>query len=152
MAVYRVTLEGREYQVRIENLDTQPVQVEVDGREMQVWLPDRPPTSAPEAIEVAVPRQQVVPEPTVDSPAVPTVHAGAVTEDRLRAPMPGSIISVGIEPGERVEVGQELCVLDAMKMHNLIRAPRAGIISQIHVSPGQQVQHGDLLMTYANGT
>ena len=150
MAVYRVTVEGKEYQVRIESVDSQPVLVEVDGREMQVWLPDGPPTSAPDEIRAVPPRQQ--PSSTMASPAAPAIQPDAATEDGLRAPMPGSIISVGIEPGEHVEMGQELCVLDAMKMHNFIRAPRAGVISQVHVSPGQQVQHGDLLMTYARGT
>ena len=61
MAVYKVTLEGREYRVRIESVDTQPVQVEVDGREMQVWLPDRPPTAAPGGTEVQPPRTNSTP-------------------------------------------------------------------------------------------
>jgi len=61
--------------------------------------------------------------------------------------MPGSIVSVSVRPGDRVEAGQDLCVLDAMKMNNRIRAARAGTISQIHVSPGQQVQYGDPLIS-----
>ena len=149
MAVYKVTLEGREYRVRIESVDSQPVQVEVDGREMQVWLPDRPSTAARDVTEVQPPSQR--PASTAASPAVPAIQPGAATENELHAPMPGSIISVGVQPGDRVEEGQELCVLDAMKMHNLIRAPRAGVISVVHVSPGQQVQHGDLLLVYAGG-
>ena len=65
--------------------------------------------------------------------------------------MPGSIVSIAVQPGDRVEVGQDLCVLDAMKMNNRIRAPRAGTIAQVHVSLGQQVQYGDPLMTFADG-
>lgn len=66
--------------------------------------------------------------------------------------MPGSIVSVAVQPGERVEAGQDLVVLDAMKMNNRIRAPRAGTAAQVHVSPGQQVQYGDPLVTFADGT
>jgi len=47
-----------------------------------------------------------------------------------------------------VEAGQDLCVLDAMKMNNRIRAPRAGVVAEVHVSAGQQVQYGDRLMTF----
>jgi biotin carboxyl carrier protein len=63
--------------------------------------------------------------------------------------MPGSIVSVAVQPGDQVELGQDLCVLDAMKMNNRIRAPRAGTIAQVHVGPGQQVQYGDPLVTFA---
>jgi biotin carboxyl carrier protein len=68
----------------------------------------------------------------------------------IRAPMPGSIVSVAVQAGDQVEVGQDVCVLEAMKMNNRIRAPRAGTVAQVHVGPGQQVQHGDLLVTYAD--
>jgi biotin carboxyl carrier protein len=62
--------------------------------------------------------------------------------------MPGTIVSIAIQPGDQVEVGQDLCILDAMKMNNRVRAPEGGTIAQVHVSAGQQVQHGDLLVTF----
>jgi propionyl-CoA carboxylase alpha chain len=49
-----------------------------------------------------------------------------------------------------VEVGQDLCVLDAMKMNNRIRAPRSGTVKQVHVDAGQQVLHGELLITFGD--
>jgi len=64
--------------------------------------------------------------------------------------MPGSIVSVAVQAGDQVEIGQDVCVLEAMKMNNRIRAPRAGTVAQVHIGPGQQVQHGDLLVTYAD--
>ena len=66
--------------------------------------------------------------------------------------MPGTIVSVAVQPGDQVAVGQELCILDARKMNNRIRAPRSGTVAKIHVTAGQQVQHGDLLVTFANGS
>jgi len=62
--------------------------------------------------------------------------------------MPGTIASIAVQPGDQVELGQDLCILDAMKMNNRVRAPCAGTIAQVHVSAGQQVQHGDLLVTF----
>jgi len=63
--------------------------------------------------------------------------------------MPGTIVSVEVQPGDTVEVGQDLCILDAMKMNNRIRASRAGTVNAVHVQAGQQVQYGDLLVTLA---
>lgn len=65
--------------------------------------------------------------------------------------MPGTIVSIAVQPGDLVEVGQDLCVLDAMKMNNRIRSPRAGTIAQVHVSIGQQVSYGQPLVTFENG-
>jgi biotin carboxyl carrier protein len=58
---------------------------------------------------------------------------------RLRAPIPGLITHVLVAAGERVEVGQPLLVLEAMKMENEIRAPRSGVVEQINVVAGQSV-------------
>ena len=67
----------------------------------------------------------------------------------MRAPIPGVIVSIAVKPGDAVEVGQELCVLEAMKMKNAIRAPRAGTIGKILAAMGEHVQHHDLLIEYA---
>ncbi len=67
----------------------------------------------------------------------------------VRAPIPGVIISIAVQPGDTVEVGQELCVLEAMKMKNAIRAPRAGTIGKVLAAVGEHVQHHDLLIEFA---
>jgi biotin carboxyl carrier protein len=66
----------------------------------------------------------------------------------VRAPIPGVIVSIVVNVGEAVNVGQELCVLEAMKMKNSIRATRAGQIATIHVNIGQQVKHNEPLVEY----
>ena len=67
----------------------------------------------------------------------------------IYAPIPGVIDSVAVGPGDVVSMGQEVCVLEAMKMKNIIRAPRAGQVAVVHVSAGQHVKHNDLLLEYA---
>ncbi len=64
----------------------------------------------------------------------------------ILAYMPGRVVSVAVEPGQQVEVGQALVVLEAMKMQNEIQADRAGTIATVHVSPGQNVEGGDPLL------
>ncbi|MBM3123224.1 MAG: acetyl-CoA carboxylase biotin carboxyl carrier protein subunit, partial [Chloroflexi bacterium] len=70
-------------------------------------------------------------------------------EREVRAPIPGVILSVAVQPGASVTPGQELYVLEAMKMRNPISAGRAGIIQAVHVSPGAHVQHRQVLMEFA---
>ena len=65
---------------------------------------------------------------------------------RLLAPMPGKVVAVLVEIGQRVERGAGLVVLEAMKMENEFRATGDGAVTEIHVAPGQAVSAGDLLV------
>ena len=66
----------------------------------------------------------------------------------LTAPMPGVILEVSVKPGDQIERGQQVAVLDAMKMHNVIGAPRAGTVAEVFVSDGESVDHGDAIFRY----
>lgn len=66
----------------------------------------------------------------------------------LTAPMPGVILDVSVKAGDTVERGQQIAVLDAMKMHNVIGAPRAGTIAEVFVVAGQNVDHGDAIVKF----
>jgi biotin carboxyl carrier protein len=65
---------------------------------------------------------------------------------RLVAPMPGRVVAVHVRPGDRVEPGAPLIVLEAMKMENEFRATAAGTVSDVTVVAGQAVNAGDLLV------
>lgn len=67
-------------------------------------------------------------------------------EIAARAPMPGIVVAVPVAPGDMVDAGQGLVILEAMKMENEIRAPQAGTIRTVHVSPGQKVEQGQILV------
>ena len=69
----------------------------------------------------------------------------AVAGGSLLAPMPGTVVSVAVEPGQQVEAGQPVLVLEAMKMQHTVRAPGPGTVTQIEVKPGAQVASGDVL-------
>jgi 3-methylcrotonyl-CoA carboxylase alpha subunit len=71
--------------------------------------------------------------------AVADVEAGA---ESLTAPMPGKIIAVKVEAGAKVERGQALLVMEAMKMEHTIRAPADGTVETIHYKVGEQVDEG----------
>lgn len=64
----------------------------------------------------------------------------------LRAPMPGLIVRVEVEPGQVVEAGAGLVVIEAMKMQNELKAPAAGVVASIEIAEGQTVDRNDLLI------
>ncbi|PKO23039.1 MAG: acetyl-CoA carboxylase biotin carboxyl carrier protein subunit [Chloroflexi bacterium HGW-Chloroflexi-1] len=112
----------------------------IQGKTYHVEIPD-PGASAPAPAEL--PRRPRVP---VARPAVPVSGNDG---DEVRAPMPGTILSIEAAVGQAVDSGQVLCTLEAMKMKNPIRAIRAGTVATIAVQVGQTVAYGDLLVTLA---
>jgi biotin carboxyl carrier protein len=66
----------------------------------------------------------------------------------LRAPMPGLVVRVLVEPGQEVPVGAGLVVLEAMKMENELKAPAAGIVRAVRAQAGQAVERGQVLVEF----
>ncbi len=81
-----------------------------------------------------------------DAPASARGMAGAADPKRVVAPMAGRVLAVRVRPGDSVSAGDELCVLEAMKMENSIKATAGGVVKAIHVEQGQQVLSGKLLV------
>ena len=71
--------------------------------------------------------------------------ADAVATGSLLAPMPGTVVKVVVEQGARVEAGDAVLVLEAMKMQHTVTAPHAGTVTQVDVQPGAQVAAGEVL-------
>jgi biotin carboxyl carrier protein len=74
-------------------------------------------------------------------------HGGVEAEGRqqIAAPMPGKVVRLLVKLGDRVEAGQGLCVVEAMKMQNEIRSPKSGTIERVLVREGQTVNAGEVL-------
>ena len=102
--------------------------LEVDGRRVPVRIFDHRRATAPR-----VPSRQ-------------TAHGGEHVHSVIAAPMQGTILRVLVEPGQEIQAGDVVCVLEAMKMENAIPAPREGIVTDIPVAAGQNVQVGDTLV------
>ncbi len=128
----KVIVNGRPYLIEVPDLQAGPLTVRVNGRSYNVEVED--------ADDITI-DQELNDQETAVSPQTSSIST-------LTAPMPGQIIDIAVQPGERVSTGQALCTLEAMKMRNIIRSPRDGIIAGIAVTPGQTVHHGDVLITY----
>ncbi len=133
MKKFKISVSGNWYEVEIKDLDESPISVLVDGELYEVELgPEFPDTQAVEKEPVAL-------EPTLEV-SRPVAAAGEVI-----APMPGKILAVNVEVGDRVQYQDVLCTLEAMKMENEIMAPAAGLIKEVKASEGQDVLYGDVL-------
>jgi biotin carboxyl carrier protein len=91
---------------------------------------------------------EVVDERTRAIRAMTTRTAVVLGPKPLRAPMPGLILRVEVQPAQAVKTGQGLVIMEAMKMENELKAVGAGVVARIHVEPGQAVEKGAVLIDF----
>jgi len=114
------------------------VDVEVEGRRYQVrvWVPDGDQPAASQPARAA-------PSQRRRRPATGATAGGG--GGRVLAPMQGTIVEVVVAVGDRIEVGQAVCVLEAMKMENQVDSEQAGTVTEVRVAPGDSVSAGDVI-------
>ncbi|MBQ6895555.1 MAG: biotin/lipoyl-binding protein, partial [Clostridia bacterium] len=78
------------------------------------------------------------------APAPAAAPAGATA---IKAPMPGTVVSVKVNVGDMVKAGDVVCILEAMKMENEIMAPSDGKVVAVNASQGATVNTGDALVS-----
>lgn len=119
---YKVTLNNRTYEVEVEA-----------GQAMLV-----------DEYEAYAPAPAAAPAPVVAAPAAASVSAAPALAagEVVKSPMPGNILKINVTVGQKVNEGDTLLVLEAMKMENEIAAPKAGTVAQIIVSKGAVVETG----------
>jgi len=76
------------------------------------------------------------------------IKEGSELAKQLSSPMPGKVISVGVEEGSRVVLGQELCVIEAMKMQNVLSAARDATVKELLIEPGVTVDADQPLILF----
>ena len=137
MALRRLRIKVGEqwHTVEVEDTSTSPVKVVVDGEGFLVELEEG--TERPAGVQALSP--QAVKEALAAAPSV-------VAEKVLRSPMPGRVLAISTKEGDHVAPGDEVCIVEAMKMHQSIRFSQEGEVKKVHIRPGQQVNAGDLLV------
>jgi glutaconyl-CoA/methylmalonyl-CoA decarboxylase subunit gamma len=138
-----VKVANQTYAVEVGDIHDRPVVAVIEGEVFEVWPEDVALTHVPQRAATPVVN---APRPIGAAPTVPVAIGDNAKV--VRAPLPGVIISVAVEAGDTVQHGQELCVLEAMKMKNVIRASRAGTIGVVHTAAQQHVKHHDVLLEY----
>jgi biotin carboxyl carrier protein len=157
MRRYTLEIRGREFVIDVQEQAADRFEVAVGGESYVVTLtgdedlpeatiaPALAATGAPAPSAVHLPRES---RPSPAAPPVPRRPVGKGGAGALTAPMPGVILDVGVKPGDTVDRGQVVAVLEAMKMQNSIKSPRAGTVAEVCVTVGQAVGHGDTIIRY----
>jgi biotin carboxyl carrier protein len=138
----KVKINNQTFEVTLGDLNARPIVATVDGQTFEVY-----PEGTPAAVQAPAPATSApvaAPVPVAKAPA-----GGSDKGQAVVAPIPGVIVAVAVKEGETVTRGQELCVLEAMKMKNSIRATHDGTISAVKVAVGDHVQHNQVLIVYA---
>ena len=149
MKTYRFKINGNDYEVAINSVEGKNAYVTVNGTAYQVELEEAPaaPVQAPVAAPAAsAPAQSPAPAPAA-APAAPAAAAGS--GKAVTSPLPGVIIAVKVNVGDKVKAGQEVAVLEAMKMENSIEATQDGTVTAINVAKGDSVLEGAPIVTIA---
>src|SRR5512138_2000712 len=129
---YVVKVADKSYEVEIEDIHARPVIARVDGQEFAVTPAETARRAAPQDA----------------SQFKPGELSTGISSIELTAPLPGTVLEVFVKPGEYVEMGQVVLVIEAMKMKNSIRSTRAGTIAEVLVSAGQTVAHKQVLVKF----
>lgn len=135
-------INGKHYEAMVAEIEHNVAEVELNGKKYTVEVERSESVVSP----VAAPKPVAAAAPVAAAPAPKKAAAGA---NSITAPLPGSVVSVNVKVGDAVSAGQQLAIIEAMKMENEILAPAAGTIKAIHVSAGQAVQQGDALIDLA---
>ena len=129
---YKVTLNNRVYEVEVEQGEAMLV------NEYELAAPAVAAPAAPAAATVAAAAPAA-------APAAGALAAGEV----ITSPMPGNILKINVTQGQKVNEGDVLIVLEAMKMENEISATKSGTVAQINVTKGAVVETGTPLVVIA---
>ncbi|MBO4395610.1 MAG: acetyl-CoA carboxylase biotin carboxyl carrier protein subunit [Eubacterium sp.] len=124
MKNYTITVNGNLYDVTVE--------------EKSGGAPAAAPAHTPAPAPAAAP---------APAPAAPAASGGSAGSVKVKAPMPGKILSIKASEGQAVSKGDVILLLEAMKMENEVVAPQDGTIATINVASGASVEAGDTLAT-----
>jgi biotin carboxyl carrier protein len=135
---YNIKIGKETYSVDIENINVRPVIAYVDGERFEV-TPEREGKETRDSMCKAESR---------------TFHQGsrkpALSGNAMTAPLPGTVVEVFVKAGEKVEAGQVVLIIEAMKMKNSIRSVYSGTISEVLVVSGQSVAFKQPLIKFTD--
>lgn len=151
MKKYVIEIGDKEYQAELKEFTKDYADIEVNGTTYHVKLKQlgrvgavmpefRPAAASARPAAPTVPREK----PAAAPPRPAAGHGGG--SEGVRAPMPGLILDVMAQEGSPVKAGQNVVLMEAMKMENLVAAPHDGTIHKIHVKKGDTVDEDQLLI------
>ena len=156
MAKYQYTVKGVDYEVEIQDIEGNIANVTVNGIPFEVEM-KQPVKAGKQKVKLSEERRaegseerRVKSEESNSSSAsaASTSSASTATAGKpVVAPLPGTINEIKVKVGDKVNAGDTVVILEAMKMQNNIEAETSGTITSINVNKGDAVMEGDTLVT-----
>jgi biotin carboxyl carrier protein len=144
---WKILLDGQPANADAVEIDFNTLSLLLDGQSYEVHI-----TPSPDGMLKLQTGLQEFTAEVVDPRAWRGRRPGALEAEgrqQVVAPMPGKVVRVLIRAGDKVEAGQGLLVVEAMKMQNEIRSPKGGTVERLHVKEGQPVNAGEVLCIVA---
>ncbi len=149
MRDYTFNINGNIYNVVIDSVSGDSADVSVNGVNYKVGIVNNS-VSSVEPANAAVPQTAVqINEPSVSPKPQTENNAASSSGTAVTSPLPGIIIGVSVKVGDSVKAGQEVAVLEAMKMENSIESTVSGTVTAIHVNNGDSVLEGAAILSIA---
>ncbi len=124
MRFYRIRVDGVDFKVGVEKLREGLYRVRIGDKEAEVVVEDIYEKVERETFEAATYEE---------------------VKDAITTMLPGVVLKILVKPGDRVQAGDPVIIIESMKMENEIVSPRDGVIAEILVKEGQRVEAGDVL-------
>jgi len=140
---WRASIDGRPLAIDAVEVSPHTISILLDGHSFEISVAPFPDGK----LKIQTRAQEFTAE-VADPRAWSGRHHGSVEaqgRQQIVAPMPGKIVRVLVQAGDRVEAGQGLLVVEAMKMQNEIRSPKSGTVERVLASEGQPVNAGEIL-------
>ena len=147
---YEYKVKGVDYEVEIQDIEGNIANVTVNGIPFEVEM-KQPVKAGKQKVKIVSEERRVKSEEFNSSTSVPAADAApksapAASGKPVVAPLPGTINDIKVKVGDKVNAGDTVVILEAMKMQNNIEAESAGTIASINVNKGDAVLEGDTLV------
>ena len=155
MKKYQYKVQGVDYEVEITEVEGKIARVNVNGIPFEIEMQKpinaakHPALAATKRTVTVTPTEAPAPAAVAPAPAKPAPQAAAPAGagTPVKAPLPGTINAIQVKVGDKVNVGDIVIVLEAMKMQNNIEAEQAGTVTSITVNVGDSVMEGAVMLT-----
>lgn len=140
MKKFKFTISGSDYDVQVNDIEDNIADVEVNGTSYKVQLHQ-------EVKQTKTPK--LVRKPVTKKPGEGQIQKSTTGGTTIKAPLPGTVISIDVNEGDTVTKGQTVMTMEAMKMENNVMSDVAGTVQSIKVNTGDSVLQDDILIVIA---
>jgi len=145
---YKIKIDGAEHAISILKFEGTTAQLTINGVDFEVEIEGfaNPARMGPKPVPTIRPVAHTMIQPEIPLTAK-NVPATSGSSYELKSPLPGVILEILVKEGDTVKAGQQVLVLEAMKMENSIPVERAGVVGKISRVKGDIVLEGDVILT-----